>query len=627
MGSRGLPPLTTEKWGGVPFLDKVFQRLQRAYAQLRLFYHGFFGSFFLRSINKKTSLIILPIVFEEGGAQRGYAILNGFFIHQDANEQLYQKSWASVRDIFEDSDYFLTYLCRFEWLKDLKATGDMSARRLARRILEFWIDQELYKKKRKPNKKMQDNSDLVLSHRISYFILFYDFFGASATESWKKKFFINLQKEYVLLKKRLSFIKNPFCRLSGIRALLEYNVFFHYDSRFFSLLLSELNDILDKTHQTGYGAPLYRRFLIAIGIRNALSQWEKNELDLPLCSKPLYKRTLQDIRVFIQVHAQKIRWSRHTNGELCRFPKESASIFFEPVSSWEIDRALSQVEDVPPFVPHDDPILKGSNAQSVLFVNTIPQLAKNCMIESYCPNILNNVMDLEWSFQSHMIIKSSWVALCPSNETEERASQLTKKNRKGMPSGTLSYTFRDSPFTFCGTFTGNTLYPQSPKECRAGGSEHRRRAVLGVLLKPSTEPTNSESFGDWVYWWKRTLVLSQNDSYLQGVDALLHNDSARSSVVIFQYALNKDIHVSELSQDSTHTHGELSLDFSEFHKKKPRRAAPHRGFFQMDAECPFSLSARKNDKALLITIIGAPFVNQKNHFYWSFSLEKSDVYS
>jgi hypothetical protein len=40
-------------------------------------------------------------------------------------------------------------------------------------------------------------------------------------------------------------------------------------------------------------------------------------------------------------------------------------------------------------------------------------------------------------------------------------------------------------------------YTQSPKECRAGGSEHRRRAVLGVPLKPSPEPTNSEYFGEW----------------------------------------------------------------------------------------------------------------------------------
>jgi hypothetical protein len=52
----------------------------------------------------------------------------------------------------------------------------------------------------------------------------------------------------------------------------------------------------------------------------------------------------------------------------------------------------------------------------------------------------------------------------------------------------------------CDKFLSEYLgYPQSPKECRAGGSEHRRRAVLGVPLQTSTELTNSESFGDWVY--------------------------------------------------------------------------------------------------------------------------------
>ena len=61
---------------------------------------------------------------------------------------------------------------------------------------------------------------------------------------------------------------------------------------------------------------------------------------------------------------------------------------------------------------------------------------------------------------------------------------------------------QDSPYEGTVNLKKKTVLPpytQSQKECRAGGSEHRHRAVINGPLKPSTEPTNSESCGEWGY--------------------------------------------------------------------------------------------------------------------------------
>jgi hypothetical protein len=335
----------------------------------------------------------------------------------DELEVRYQKSWAVPQDLFADDEYFTNYLCQFGWLKDLKATGDMSARRLARRLIEHWYDKNLCAKTKK---KLKKTENFVMTERLSNFLLLYDFFGASADDSFKRIFFKNIQIEYRLLKSRHR--KDSPIKLSMLKVLIEFNVYCEYDASFFELLLTEIgNEVQKKRHVLTSNklekiTDVYRDFCTVIEIRNALIQWEKAFFE-PHKSSP-YSLVFVRIQEYLHNLMQFIRFFRHSNGKLCRLTSTKSDCFFEQILSSDIDIALSQVESSATSQENEvNGIVRLANKQSVVFVQADRQIINN--------ERRINSMSFEWSYQSYDVVHKSSVAIIRNHARRACISDVT----------------------------------------------------------------------------------------------------------------------------------------------------------------------------------------------------------
>ncbi|MDR1208104.1 MAG: hypothetical protein LBJ89_02000, partial [Holosporales bacterium] len=397
--------------------------------------------------SKISAMYSYPVYLWSGNLKHGSVILSGFFSVVDVIGGRYQKSWAVPQDLFADDEYFTSYLCQFGWLRDLKATGDMSARRLARRLIEHWYDQRLHTKTKK---KLRGNEYIVLAERLSNFILLYDFFGASADDSFKRVFFKNIQIEYRALQKK--YVKRP--RLGALKTLIEFNIYCEYDKGFFSVLLVELeNQLLCAKSQIQSNfvviCDMYRDFCTAIGIRNALIQWEKSFVDRQTQAFMRYHSAFGKIQEYLYEIARFIRFFRHSNGKLCRISSTKSGCFFEQILSSDVDIALSQVESN--ATSSDDElngILRLTNKQSVLFIN-LRKIDQTLPDSNHIDKRLNS-MNCEWSYQSFDVICGSSVGIIHQPNNHDTPDYIEKT--VGLIDDYFSETLQDSPF-FSGVVT------------------------------------------------------------------------------------------------------------------------------------------------------------------------------
>ncbi|GHS92661.1 hypothetical protein AGMMS49949_05040 [Alphaproteobacteria bacterium] len=531
------------------------------------------------------SLYALPSDWIPGNSQQGYAILNGFFLHQDENKDLFQKSWHDISDIFVASDYFLTYLCRFDWLCDLRATGDMSARRLARRTLEFWMDHKLYKK---TYKKLKKNAVFVLAARLSVFMALYDFVGSSAKESWKKAFFKNLQSEYRFLKKKFRNIKKTSVRFAALRALLNYNVFCVYDAAFFVLLLDDLYEVLARFEREETPSPhdLYRDMNVALGLRNTFLQWEKMFLKRDFYYRSLYQKTMHALRDFLQKSAQKTRWSRHSHGELCQLLAGGQSCFFEPLSSQDVDGALFQIEEImPSMTPINEGLAKGTNRKSIVFIHCQKKAPAAFVLENYEKNNVDQVMELEWSVQSHLVLQGSFQAFFQKNK------KLTERRRELGQKSTFAYENRAEAAFF---------------------------AFQGHLSDQRT------------YAWRRDITLAAEEDILAGNDTFWVHEESEEPLLVTQFFLGKDMQVADMTHEPGDLCGDISFELAPKKKElrqKAKRLTEKKSvcLLKVESDRQLSLKTRKTEKVLIVTILSALSTEEKNTLHWSFYVKKDTL--
>jgi hypothetical protein len=391
-----------------------------------------------------------PVNIWEGDPVIGTSFVNGFIVWKENQWRLYQQQWAEPKDIFAKSNCLNSVARSFVWLRDLTATGDVSARRTARRIIEHWcVSKARYTK---PRHKIDEM--FISATRLSNFILLYDFFGASASDSFKKIFFKSIIKEYRSLKRKyISKCDNTY-RLSIIKTFVEYNIYCDYDSGFFNVLFSEIEIVIELINaelvQTNVSVnDTYKRLCLMIELRNALIQWEKSFMTYR--DQKSFKLIFSQLQQTLYTIAQIIRFYRHSNGTLCQLNENATSnyFFFEPTKSSNIDIALSQVNHNTVLIgKRRNSILRCSNRQAVLFIsiqNKAPVQYPNCYT-----NIMPNVMNVEWSFHSYCIVSNVFVAIL----YEHHLSQIKKYNRlDNVIEHTLETTNDGS--IFCGISTDN----------------------------------------------------------------------------------------------------------------------------------------------------------------------------
>jgi hypothetical protein len=542
--------------------------------KLALRYHGGRLWKLLHWPSKISAMYSSPIYLWSGNLKHGSVILSGFFSVEDVLGRRYQKSWAVPQDLFADDEYFTSYLCQFGWLRDLKATGDMSARRLARRLIEHWYDQSLHTKTKK---KLRRNEDVVLAERLSNFILLYDFFGASADDSFKRIFFKNVQIEYRALKKKYAQVP----KIGALKSLIEFNIYCEYDRGFFRLLLAELESQLlcaKAQIQSNFVViyDVFRDFCTAIEIRNALIQWEKSFVDRQTQTFIRHHSAFDKIQEYLHDMVQFIRFFRHSNGKLCRISSTKLGCFFEQVLSSDVDIALSQVESsATPSENELNGILRLINKQSVLFVN-LRKFDQTPPAPNHIDKRLNS-MNCEWSYQSFDVICGSSVGIIHQPNYHDTPDYVERA--VGLIDEYSSKILQDSPL-FSGVVTDH-----------------------------------GES-----YAFNRELSL-QKDS-LQGVDTLIVDDSTRNAFVVLSFFISADWIVAEINHEEQSLFGEVVMHQATSGNKSVKKRK-WSCLFKIEGEQLFSISLKNTEGRRALTIVTPLSSGIPDCIRWSFSIVKA----
>lgn len=532
----------------------------------------------------------MPISLWGGNTQHGYTILNGFFIIHDENNILFQKSWTTPQELFSDTDYFMSYLCRFEWLKDLKATGDMSARRLARRLIEYWIQNKLYKK---TIRKIRKNEEFILSTRISTWILLYDFFGASANDFFKKIFFRNLQTEYRILRRKLLNRCNLLTKLSMLKAVIEYNVYCEHDAAFFHLLLKEIIHQSKhlETQITSKNSSMYnifREFCVIIDIRNALLQWEKSFLKNYPYYRKSYQKSFKEVQLCLQKIMQFIRFYRHSNGHLSHLDTGNSSCFYESILSTNIDTALSQVDPMPSFIIQENQrkdIIRQATKRSTLFINLLKKDFFSYKIDNYQNNLMPKVMNFEWSVQSYNIVQSNSVSLFQKGIT----SFFYKKENKSKEDILEKYSQE---------------------------AQSHDISFSGIISSEENK-----------YFFKRTLKLSTKEDLLIGEDHFTVAQEMQDPIAILQFFLGAEWNLSEITHEQESLRGEIIYQLKSPKMVGKTKNKRHRQrilcILKIETKHPFHIKTSKKDDFPVVTFIFMLEPGTLENIQWSFQILKA----
>ena len=128
-------------------------------------------------------LTVMPTDPWPGDLYAGRLLLDGKFMI--SNQVIFMTDlWMP-----QEADlHVLADLHRFTWLRDLRAQGDNSARRLARQLIANWID-------RNQDWHLYPWQVGITGHRVANWIGLYDFFCSSADDSFRGLFFREIARQ------------------------------------------------------------------------------------------------------------------------------------------------------------------------------------------------------------------------------------------------------------------------------------------------------------------------------------------------------------------------------------------------------------------------------------------------
>jgi len=128
-------------------------------------------------------LAIIPTDPWPGDISVGRMLLDGKFVI--SNQVISMADLWMPKEI--DPSAF-SELHQFSWLRDLRALGDNSARRLARQLIMNWIE-------RNQDWRLPSWGVGITGHRVANWIALYDFFCSSADDSFRSLFFKEVAKQ------------------------------------------------------------------------------------------------------------------------------------------------------------------------------------------------------------------------------------------------------------------------------------------------------------------------------------------------------------------------------------------------------------------------------------------------
>lgn len=287
----------------------------------------------------------------------------------------------------------------FEWLRDLRCISDNVSRRLARQLIDQWIQHNSTWNSQLGSSAAYDPH--LIGLRLSNWVSCFDFFGASADENFIQDLTKSLSLQYSILQSEYKSIADPFRKSVALKGLILTCAALQKKD-LAKLLIQYEQAIIQQLYPDGGHIsrdPVVHLFVLKelIDVRTLLRQ---NAMEEP-----------SFLQLFIQKMVPILRLFRHGDGKLSDFSslKRRMVPMRENPSQAFIDMILSiaDVKGRPPLKAPDMGFERLQTKSGQILINTKPYIEK--MDRFFGPG--TGVLNFEWSLGKNRHIRMADVVM------------------------------------------------------------------------------------------------------------------------------------------------------------------------------------------------------------------------
>lgn len=296
----------------------------------------------------------------------------------------------------------------FDFLRDLHAIGDNNSRRLARQCINHWIDHNSMWRK-KPWRGAGWHLD-VLGYRLCNWFGFYDFFGHSADQEFRKKLLNSIGQQYRFLKRSYTRIKDPLSRFRALKGLIYAGCALPREQNKLGKWLENLQTCLSEQFDEKFNQQSRHPGTVVLLLRDLI--------DLRLLLRHFYAGQIDNINDYIIQLAPIVRHLRHSDGGLSSFTGNATNrleaFCSAALSDRLVDMTLS-LADSRAII--SDPTAMGyvrcASKSGFLLINTQPTPTYTKLNDWYSKS--TGVLDFEWSEKTLRLLTRADISVFQHN--------------------------------------------------------------------------------------------------------------------------------------------------------------------------------------------------------------------
>ncbi|WP_052046147.1 heparinase II/III family protein [Candidatus Paracaedibacter symbiosus] len=366
--------LHLKRWKIYPEPSSLFQNLNRR----------------LRFVTQKTPLYHLALMGKApqrlttiptdpwpGQTHLGRKILEGTFILGQEVTTIQQLWYPHGL-----SGEALSDLHSFDYLRDLRAIGDNSSRRMARQLILHWIERNQHWR------TLAWRPELI-GLRLSNWLGLYDFFAASADEGFRSQFFKSLMRQTRHLARTWEYAPTATHKLFALHGLMMALASLNHETQRLPKLIQKLENLIQQQILPDGGHYSRSPYLQLMVLRLLI--------DLRSLLRQIQQPIPESLQQIISKMAPLVRLFRHSDGHLACFgPYHSGN-------SNLIDMVLSlaDVRGRPPIRADHTGYERCTSKSGMILINTLPSLCKTPG-EGLEPGM--GLFNFEWSSTKQRII-------------------------------------------------------------------------------------------------------------------------------------------------------------------------------------------------------------------------------
>lgn len=383
-------------------------------------------------------LCFIPNDSWPGSFTEGQRLLEGKIV-LGSETVLLQQLW------FPDhlSQSALADLHSFDWLRNLRSLGDNAARRVARQLILDWIS------KTQNWKTIAWRPDIV-GHRLSNWVALYEFFCASADQSFRQYFFRSLYRQLRHLKRCWQDAPSAPQRLYALHGLIHTVICVEENPSWLPKLLKHLEKLIhqqileDGGHISRSPSIQFMILRLLIDLRSLLRQTKYLDIGAQVTGNEKGETLSTLIHKAIVKMAPLVRLFRHGDGSLACFGPYSR---INP-SLVDMVLTLADVKGRPPTSASHMGFERCSSKTGLVLMNLRPSpLRSPSHTPSYSLEKGTGIFMVEWSTTrrriitySDMVLQSTQISASRSPlfaQAKEKKTDHFSFDRETYPEGSL----------------------------------------------------------------------------------------------------------------------------------------------------------------------------------------------